>query len=187
MPKVLLDHERKKDYAKWIGSIYDRLQMEDEEFVQYVVHFVKKSQSKTVEDYRCFTEGSVKNWIQDNYPPVDVCSFLCFATLEYDSFVKENPKVPAKPLDQANTGNAVAYLDLTLNERNCRYDYVKECMWKYLQMRLYCRNLQDALMIQVVRGIFSFHELKSVKDACEQIIKGISISKAEKEQKNNTV
>lgn len=178
MTKVMLGTNEKIEYSQWIKDIRETLGIKKEEFGDYVVHYVKKIKKNRIEDYMSFHRNSVKNWENDKKPPVDVCSFLSLAVLEYDCI--ENKKPLRKPLADDAYGDVVSYLKLSEEERNKRYTHVKTQMWRYLKMRLYTRNLYDALMIQVARGIYSFKELKTESERLNQIVIGTTILGNEK-------
>lgn len=183
MAKLELDDTKKMKYSSWIKDVRKKLNLTQEEFGQYIVHFVKSNKKCKIEDYAVFHRNSVANWEKGENHPIEVNSFLSLAVLEYDNIVMDNGnKKLRKPLSDEDYGDHESYLKLSLEERNKRYVHVKKRMREYLGMRLYTRNLNDALLIQVARGIYSFKELQQVRAYMKQIVDETTVTLEEKSQ-----
>lgn len=177
MSRLELTKEEKMEYSDWIRTLRTTLDLTQEEFTQYAVHYAKKSKRNAVEGYTTIHRNTVINW-EGNKTPVDVCSFISLAILEYDCVKQKKPL--HKPMEAVVDGSAEAYLSMDLEERNTRYLYMKETLNEMLKIDLYVRNINDALLIQVARGIFSFQELKRVTAETKKIIEDTVITKEER-------
>lgn len=136
-----------KDIAVWIREV--RGEMTQAQFAKCVYHYEmsKSGQRECIPYHR----NQIVNWEKGRNKNFNTESFLSIALLDYD---KQHPEVCK-----------------TQEERNQRFFYASEIMKKMLGINLYCRNLHDALLIQVCRNILSFEELLSVEEKYEERLK----------------
>lgn len=145
----------KRTYTKeWITQV--RGGLNKTEFGRRV-YVYKKNGTKCVTVHR----NTITNWEGGKTElPKDVETFLSFALIEYD---QTHPEAP-----------------VTLEERNNRYIYARTVMWDMLGVDLYCRNLHDALLIQVCRGILTFEEVLPLERELEAELENTGMTVDEK-------
>ncbi len=149
----------KREYMQWIRQV--RGSMTQEAFRQKVYHFSNDGK-------RCgvYSRNAIVKWENGKSLPNirNTETFLSIALLEYDA---ENPGKPEK------------------QTRNKRYQAVRKKMVGMLGIDLYCRNLRDALLVQVCRGVLTFEEVLPLEQKLQPVIQnaGCSMTKREKSQR----
>jgi len=140
------------DIAFWIREV--RGEMTQVEFAKCVYHYeISAGQRECIPYHR----NQIANWEKGRNKNFNTESFLSIALLDYD---KQYPKKCE-----------------TKQERNQRFLYAADLMKKMLGLELYCRNLHDALLIQVCRDVLSFQELLEKEKEYEERLKPLANSK----------
>ncbi len=140
------------DIAFWIREV--RGEMTQVEFAKCVYHYeISAGQRECIPYHR----NQIANWEKGRNKNFNTESFLSIALLDYD---KQYPKKCE-----------------TKQERNQRFLYAADLMKKMLGLELYCRNLHDALLIQVCRDVLSFPELLEKEKEYEERLKPLANSK----------
>lgn len=140
------------DIALWIREV--RGEMTQVEFAKCVYHYeISAGQRECIPYHR----NQIANWEKGRNKNFNTESFLSIALLDYD---KQHPKKCE-----------------TKQERNQRFLYAANLMKKMLGLELYCRNLHDALLIQVCRDVLSFQELLEKEKEYEERLKPLANSK----------
>lgn len=174
MAKFMMDEEKKKEYGNWIKSFRKALGMSQTDFAAKVIRFEwDKKTGKEV--CKKFHRNSVKNWELGYNLPIDTSTVVSLALLEYDG--KKFDVVPET--EYSETG---VHLDLSMPMRADRYKHMENRMSTYMGRRLYPRNINDALLIEVARGIYSFEELPLVRQKMNQLISDTYVSSYEKRE-----
>ena len=137
------------DIAFWIREV--RGEMTQVEFAKCVYHYeISAGQRECIPYHR----NQIANWEKGRNKNFNTESFLSIALLDYD---KQHPKKCE-----------------TKQERNQRFLYAADLMKKMLGLELYCRNLHDALLIQVCRDVLSFQELLEKEKEYEERLKPLA-------------
>lgn len=146
---------RERKYTpEWITEI--RAGLSKKEFGKKIYVF-KKNGSKCVTVHR----NTIHNWESGKTElPKDVETFLSFVLFDYD-------RSHGKTLTD-------------MEQRNQRYLYVRQSMREMLGIDLYCRNLHDALLIQVCRGIISFKDIPQLEKELESALDRVPLTTDEK-------
>lgn len=140
----MIDKER---YAAWIRSC--RGDTKQKEFGEKICRFKIENGRKICVNYH---RNEVGNWEAGRNLPMSTETFLSIALFSYDKNTKKAPKTP--------------------KERERRLEYARRNMMDCLGVDLYCRNLLDALLIQVCRGILSFDDVPGMEEKLETLIGG---------------
>lgn len=143
-------------YSKeWIKKL--RNGMKQEEFCKHI--YVFKKNGKVCCNIHRNTLG---NWETGKTSlPRDVETFLSLVLWEYDHLL----------IDEQNE---VGKEDVDF--RNRRYQHARMRLQKMLHVDLYCRNLHDALLIQVTRGVLSFEEVPKLEEMLESELNQVVLS-----------
>lgn len=138
---------QKPEYTKeWIKKL--RNGMRQDEFCRHI-YVYKKNGSACCNIHR----NTLGNWENGKTSlPRDVETFLSLALWEYDQFL----------CDKQNE------TDMTEECRNQRYQHARTRLQQMLHVDLYCRNVHDALLIQVARGILTFEEVPALEAELEK-------------------
>ena len=153
--ELMVDKER---YAAWIRSC--RGKTKQKEFGEKIIRFKIEDGRKICATYH---RNEVGNWEAGRNLPLNTETFLSIALFSYDSRTQKVPETNA--------------------ERNNRLDYARKNMLNFLGVNLYCRNLLDALLIQVCRGILSFKDVPAMEEKLEALINedtAVAMSEREK-------
>lgn len=145
--------------GKWIKKL--RNGMRQKEFGEHIYVFKKNgSVCKTVH------RNTIGNWETGKTSmPRDVETFLSLALWEYDHFVYSAEEEVDS--DENMSGNR-------------RYQHARKRLLEMLRLDLYCKNLHDALLIQVARGILQFKEVPELEKELESKLSKIELSTEEK-------
>ena len=148
---------KRQEYIEWIRNV--RGKMSQTEFGKKVYHY-----RITKNNRQCLTyhRNEIRNWESGKSFPQNIETFLSIALLEYDQ------------THSCEYKNSM--------ERNERFYYVREIMKQILEMDLYCRNLHDALLIQVCRGILSFQEVLDMEPELQEKIQNLYLDTEEKRE-----
>ncbi len=148
------------EYIGWIMSIRSKYNLPQEEFGKKICHFVQKNG----EEVCVFCHrNTIRNWESGRSIPLSVETFVSLALVDY-------------------SGSCSKVVDMSLSKRRERYRYVKKMMMKYWGRSLYCRNINDALLIEAIRGIFSMEELPEIRREMNKIIEDVTLELEEKKQ-----
>lgn len=142
--------------AFWIKGVRKKNKLSQTEFGKRVYQYVTAKSGKVCRNYH---RNTIANWEAGREVPRDLESFLSIALLDYDW-----DHGPCKNCD----------------ERNERYQYARELMRQMLGVDLYCRNLHDALLIQVCRAVISFEEVLELEPELDALIRKLNIDREEK-------
>lgn len=139
-------------YTKeWIRQL--RQGMRQEKFCKHIYVF-RKNGSVCCNIHR----NTLGNWETGKTSlPRDVETFLSLALWEYDHVICAS-EIP----ESAETWD--------IDTRNRRYQHARTRLQKMLGVDLYCRNLHDAVLIQVTRGILTFEEVPAFESRLEQTL-----------------
>ena len=109
---------------EWIRSV--RGEMSKVEFGKCICHYRKKGQ---IEECRPYHRNVIGNWEDGNDFPKEIEGFLSIALLEFDKkFEKE---------------------EITIEDRNARYEHANARMFEAFGKYLYARNLREVLLISI--------------------------------------
>lgn len=157
--------ERTEYSKEWIKKV--RNGMKQGEFCKHI--YVFKKNGTVCQNIHRNTLG---NWESGRVSlPRDIETFLSLVLWEYDHTSDEEHGE-----DHVGIGNLASNNDL----RNKRYQHARTRLNDMLHVDLYCRNLHDALLIQVTRGILSFEDVPKLEDIIEKKLAGVSLSTEEK-------
>ena len=147
------------EYSKaWIKKV--RNGMKKCEFCKHI--YVFKKNGKVCQNIH---RNTLSNWENGRTSlSRDIETFLSLVLWEYDHF------------------NEIYGYDIVTdkNSRNERYQYAKACLHDVLDVDFYCRNLHDALLIQVTRGIISFEDVPELEKSLEDNLGNYPITIEEK-------
>lgn len=140
----MINMSNNNSYSKeWITAV--RGKMDKSTFGKQVVVY-KKNGTVCASVHR----NTIGNWESGKTSlPKDLETFLSIALIEYDKEHKEEASF----------------------NRNARYDHARQRLREMLGVELYCRNLHDALLISVCRGIITFQELIPLEKEFEADLK----------------
>ena len=136
----------KENYAAWIRA--SRGKTGQEKFGQTICHYRVRDGRKVCAHYH---RNEVGNWEKGKNLPMNTETVLSIALFTYDR--QYGP--PERE-----------------EERNRRLVSAQEKLSEFLGIDLYCRNLFDALMIQVCRGILTFEQVPELEAELESEING---------------
>ena len=145
--------------GKWVKKL--RNGMRQKEFCKHIYVFKKNgSECDTVH------RNTIGNWENGKTSmPRDIETFLSLALWEYDHFVYSAEEEVDS--DENMSGNR-------------RYQHARKRLLEMLRLDLYCKNLHDALLIQVARGILQFKEVPELEKELESKLSKIELSTEEK-------
>lgn len=151
-----------KAYSKeWIKDLHDG--KKPQEFCKHIYIF-KKNGTKCSN----ISRNTLLYWENGTSSlPSDVEVVLSLILYEYDYKIKGIAKDKVNQVVLAN-----CYDEAKSNER---YEYARKRMNELIQVDLYCRNVHDALLIQVARGIISFEELPALEAKIEKALKLVEL------------
>lgn len=162
MGNKIVQEEKRMEYARWIQNVRELNKFSKKEFSEKVYHFEWRSVEGKLEEVCVpYHRNSVRNWENGENLPADIETFVAFALLEYSGNTERQ-----------------AY---SLEERNTRFQHVQKRLLRYFGRALYCRNLNDALLIQAARGIYALQELPKVRKEMKVILDRVGLTKDLKE------
>lgn len=187
MAKFMMDQNGRMRYGRWIEEIRNKRKMNQKDFAEKVIRY-EREESTGLEVCKSFHRNSVGNWENGKNLPIDASTFISLALLEYDGLYLEKDKKSDEEIEKemnAQEAESVdsADVDMHLSSivRAKRYNHVEKRMKEYMGRRLYPRNLNDALLIETARGIYSFQELPEVRKKMNELVLGAKITREEKE------
>lgn len=136
MPKGEIYH--RTECAEWIASVRRRSGLSTELFAAKMIRFKDCKGKMQIVNY---SKGSVSNWENGKNLPVYMEVVACIAMMDYDLKCKSGQQPEQE-----------------------RYVYVTNLMSRYLNKRLYCKNILELLILQSARGLFPLEEIPAIRD-----------------------
>lgn len=155
---MIWDEKGRLEFAKWIRSIRDKYGLSQEKLGKKIYHFEYRGKKEIC---LCFHRNSVGNWENGKNLPMTVETFVSLALVDY-------------------CGTCDKPDHIGVSEMKKRYVYVRNCLQKYIGRSLYVRNINDALLIAAVRGLYSISELPKARKNMKEILEEAAISPQEK-------
>ena len=149
----------KERYVEWIRR--SRGKCSKIEFCKSIIHYKVNGDKRECTHYH---RNEVGNWEAGKNLPMSVETVLSIALFAYDHQMSEEPQ------------------DTTI-ARNERCGHARKCLYELLGVDLYSRNLHDALLIQVCRGIISFEDVLELEREIGNLIEETDDFKLTNEQK----
>lgn len=142
------------DLRKWITSV--RNDESKSSFCKKIYHFQTRNDGMTCINYG---RGTIANWESGTTsPPRDVETILSIALIEYDK--------------------THCYDDKGID----RYFFARKRLNEMLGVDLWCRNLHDAILVLVCRGLIGFEEVVDIESRLHAQLKTVPLTKAEKDE-----
>lgn len=155
---MIWDEKGQQEFAEWVRSIRNKYGLSQEKLGKKIYHFEYRGKEEIC---LCFHRNSVGNWENGKNLPMTVETFVSLALVDYCGTCDK--------LDQ-----------IGFSEMKKRYAYVRNCLQKYIGRSLYVRNINDALLIAAVRGLYSISELPQARKNMKEILEDAEISPEEK-------
>lgn len=148
------------EYSAWIRSIRNTYGMDKDEFGAGLCHYVKV---RTVGEEVCspFSDKMVERWERGLSRPINIETFLALALVEYCGTIDAAPHI-------------------TLEERQARYDHVRNRMLEFYGKELYVRNLNQILLVGAVRGLYSLRDVIDKRKDLNTRLKGNKLTLGQK-------
>ena len=157
---MIWEEEGRMEYADWIISIRKKYKLSQEEFGKRIYHFEYR-EKEDEEVSLSYHRNSVSNWENGKNLPLTMESVVSLALVDFCGNCDRMEKA-----DQARMKK--------------RYAHVSGCLRKYLGRSLYVRNINDALLIAAVRGLYGIQELPKVRKDMKKIIEEVSMTPQER-------
>lgn len=148
--------EERREYAGWIGEVRKKSALNQEAFGAQICHFEFSGEKEICMTYH---RNSVGNWEKGKNLPRNLEAVLSIAMVEYNSPGEKNPE----------------------KEVEKRYHFVQERLQEYYGKYLYCRNINDALLIGVIMGIYRIEELPGERKKLRRILEETCMDKKDRE------
>ena len=150
------------EYAKWIKSVRKKYKYTQSTFGEMVCCFYYNNE-RNQRECRGYSESAVKKWESGKSRPDNTEALISMALIQ-------------------ESGSCERCEGLSYKERKDRYIAVQKCMSTYFERKLYCRNMNDALFVASIIGIYSVKELPSVYPKFEKIIQSVELDLEEKKK-----
>lgn len=157
----MVDREK---YARWIHEVRMRAGESKIQFAGHVCHFRIRDGQRICSRYH---RNEAANWETGRNLPLNTEAFLSIALFDYDTTHPER-------------GSDFA-------ARNRRLTHAVQRMRELIGVDLYCRNLHDALLIQVCRGVLTFEEVPEREADLETLIEKAVQEKGLNEQQQRNL
>lgn len=155
---MIWNEKGRQEFAEWIRSIRRKYGLSQEKLGKKIYHFEYRGKKEIC---LCFHRNSVGNWENGKNLPMTIETFVSLALVDYCGTC-ERP-------DQ-----------LQFFEMKRRYVYVRNCLQNYVGRSLYVRNINDALLLAAVKGLYSISELPEVRKELKEILENAELSQEEK-------